>query len=125
MFVIMQRKCLECKQKLFGRSDQKFCSDQCRSSYNNRIRGDANNFVRNVNNILRKNRRILESFNPASKTVKVSREKLLTAGFNFSYYTNTYQTKKSKKVYRFCYEHGYLELENNVLALVVRKEYVE
>lgn len=89
------------------------------------MRSDANNFVRNINNILRKNRRILESFNPDSKTVKITREKLLTAGFNFSYFTNVYETKKSKKVYHFCYDHGYLELTNGWLALVVRKEYVE
>lgn len=121
----MSRTCLECGTKLHGRVDQKYCSDQCRSAYNNKLKSDPNNYVRNINNILRRNRRILEKFNPDSKTIKVKREKLLQAGFNFSYFTNVYETKKSQKTYHFCYDQGYLELDNDVFALVVRKEYVE
>ena len=116
----MSRACIECGDKLFGRVDQKYCSDQCRSSYNNKLKSDANNYVRNINNILRKNRRILEKFNPEGKTVKVKRQKLLEEGFRFSYFTNIYE-----KIYHFCYDHGYLELDNDVFALVVRKEYVD
>lgn len=119
----MARKCLECGEKLYGRLDQKYCSDQCRSSYNNKLNSDPNNFVRNINNILRKNRRILESFNPAGKTIKVHKDKLMEQGFKFNYFTNIYKTKT--KTYRFCYEQGYLELDNGWMALVVRKEYVE
>lgn len=79
--------------------------------------------MRNVNNILRKNRRILEKYNPDGKS-KVHKSKLRDAGFKFSYFTNMYQTK-SGKTYYFCYEHGYLPIENGWYALVVRQEYVE
>jgi hypothetical protein len=34
---------------------QKFCSDVCRNAYNNKINKDSTNFMRNVNNKLRKN----------------------------------------------------------------------
>ena len=118
-----KKSCLECGDAIKGRADKKFCSDQCRSSYNNRQNSDVNNFMRNVNNILRKNRRILADLNPNGKA-KVHRDKLLERGFKFSYFTNIYRTKAGKHYY-FCYEQGYLELDNDWYALVIRQQYVE
>ena len=116
-------QCQECGEEIIGRPDKKFCSDQCRSSYNNRLNSDSINFVRNINNILRKNRRILEELNPDGKT-KVHKDKLLERGFKFSYFTNEYLTKNGNS-YRFCYDQGYLQLDNDFYALVVRQQYVE
>ena len=45
-------------------------------------------------------------------------------GFRFGYFTNEYATR-SGNIYRFCYEQGYLELDKDYFALVVRKEYVD
>ena len=45
-------------------------------------------------------------------------------GFKFSYFTNIYKTKAGKEYY-FVYDQGYLELEDNYYALVIRKSYVE
>lgn len=118
-----KRSCLECDTEFFGRRDKKFCCDQCRNNYNNRLNSDASNFVRNINNTLRKNRRILAELNPTGKT-KLHRDKLLSKGFNFSYFTNIYTTKAGK-VYHFCYDQGYLLLDNDYLALVIRQEYVQ
>lgn len=112
----MEGKCLECGDTFAGRVDKRFCSDQCRNNYNNRQNSDANNLVRGVNKILRRNRRILEELTPAGKA-RVHRDKLALKGFNFRYYTNTYTTKAGQ-VYHFCYEYGYLRLEDNYLALV-------
>jgi len=119
----MKRLCKNCETEFFGRQDKKFCSDYCRNNYNNRLNSDAYNFVRNINNTLRKNRRILAQLNPTGKT-KVHRDKLMANGFNFNYHTNTYVTKAGKTYY-FCYDQGYLELENGILALVIRLEYVQ
>ena len=76
--------------------------------------------MRNVNNILRKNRRILIEANPAGKT-KISREKLNQKGFDFNYFTNIYKTKEGS-IYYYCYEQGYLPIENNWYLLVERKD---
>jgi hypothetical protein len=119
----MKRKCLECGESIIGRADKKYCSAQCRSSYNNRLNSDTVNFVRNINNILRRNRRILVALNPTGKA-RVHREQLLEQGFRFGYFTNEYVTK-SGNVYRFCYDQGYLEREDDYFTLVVRKAYVE
>lgn len=114
-----EKSCAECGSKITGRADKKFCSDQCRVAYNNRTRGEKTNYVRNVNNILNKNRRILEELNPTGKT-KVSRNKLSLKGFDFGYHTDTYRTKDGS-YYRYCYEQGYLELDSKTV-LVVKKE---
>ena len=112
------KTCLYCEKPLQGRSDKKFCDDQCRNSYNNQLNSDSNNYVRNINNILRRNRRILEELNISGKT-NVPKNKLQEHGFNFNYFTNVLRTKNNKTYY-FCYEHGYLPIENDWYMLVIR-----
>lgn len=116
-----EKKCLECGDKLVGRTDKKFCSDQCRISYNNKLNSDETNYVRNVNNALRKNRRILAELNPTRKTVSVSRQKLLEKGFDFAYLTSLFTTREGK-IYKYCYEQGYLETDKGYYLLVVKKD---
>lgn len=111
-----ERKCLECDRKLMGRADQKFCSDMCRNTYNNRLKAYTNNTIRNVNNLLKKNRRVLDKLCPGDKT-KVLRKTLEENGFNFNYFTNIRRTQKGN-VYHFIYDLGYLELENNFILIV-------
>lgn len=116
------RNCLSCGKALRGRSDKKFCDDYCRNNYNNQLKADDNNYVRNVNNALRKNRRILlESLPSGQELTKVTRDKLVEAGFRFKYFTHTYTNKKGN-TYFFCYEYGYLPLEGDLLLVVKRKE---
>lgn len=116
-----ERKCPECGDVIVGRADKKFCSDQCRNTYNNKLNSDASNTVRNINNILRKNRRILQESNKQSGKSMVNKEVLLTKGFNFTYHTHTYTTKKGD-IYIFCYEQGYLYLEDKDLYLLVENK---
>ena len=118
-----KKKCLECRFEIIGRSDKKFCSDQCRNNYNNNLKKDETNYIRNVNNILRKNRRILLGLNPGGKA-KISRSRLQMKGFNFDYYTNTYTTKNNK-IYYYCYDQGYLQMDGDYFFLVLKKDYVD
>ena len=113
------RACPECGEPLRGRSDKKFCSDMCRNAYNNKQNSDITNLVRNVNNSLRKNRRILEKALQGEKTT-IARQKLLDKGFNFNFFTNQVTTK-NKHTYNFCYEFGYLPIENDYILVVKRK----
>lgn len=78
--------------------------------------------MRNINNALGKNRRILESFFMAEEEMaKTTLEKLLEKGFLFKYITHTYTNKKGN-VYFFVYDLGYLPLDNDWYLLVKRKE---
>lgn len=113
------KTCLECDREILGRSDKKFCTDSCRSAYNNKILAGPENFVRKINRKLKKNRKILELLNPDGKT-KTHRDRLLKEGFDFDFFTNVYMTRDQKE-YRFCYDHGYLPLGNDFLLLVRRE----
>jgi hypothetical protein len=113
--------CIECETSFKGRADKKFCCDQCRTTYNNRLKSIEHNHIKNVNSILKKNRRILLEMNPDGKS-KVSREKLKSKGFNFTYFTSTYTTKEGAQ-YFYCYDQGYLPIEKEYCLLVVKKEF--
>lgn len=116
------KTCLTCGKSLKGRSDKKFCDDYCRNNYNNQIKAESNNHIRNINNALKKNRRILAELLPdAEEMAKTTFEKLMQQGFQFKYITHTYTNKKGN-TYFFCYEYGYLPLENNWYLLVRRRE---
>jgi len=115
------KNCLACNKKLQGRADKKFCNDYCRNNYNNSLKSVNSNVVRNINNVLQKNRRILEGVLGAEGMMKVMKEKLAEQGFNFKYITHTYTNKKGN-VYFFIYEYGYLPLEGDWVLVVKRKE---
>jgi hypothetical protein len=115
------RKCLACDKTLQGRADKKFCNDYCRNAYNNQLKSANSTVVRNINNTLIKNRRILETVLGSEEMIKTNKEKLLQQGFNFKYLTHSYTNKKGN-VYFFCYEYGYLPLEHDWFLIVKRKE---
>lgn len=119
----MSKTCLECEEEIKGRADKKFCSDQCRNAYNNKLKSGTSDYVRSVNNALKKNRKILQELLPEA-TCRTTRSKLLQKGFDFNFMTSSYTNRKNATYY-FCYEYGYLPLENDLCFLVRRKEYMD
>lgn len=116
------KNCMACGKPLKGRVDKKFCDDYCRNNYNNQLKLSDNGVVRHINNTLAKNRRILQTFLPADKeTTKTTRDQLLVKGFSFNYLTHIYTTKVGKQ-YFYCYDYGYLPLENDWYLIVKKKE---
>jgi len=118
-----KRHCLSCETEIFGRIDKKYCSDYCRNDQHNKNNRDVTSYMRNVNNILRKNRRILDRLNPNGKA-KIKETTLMEEGFNFAYHTNVYKTQKGG-TYFFCYDQGYIKYEDGWLALVIKQDYVK
>src|SRR6059036_2201179 len=102
------RNCLACNRSIKGRTDKKFCDDSCRNNYNNRLNSDASPLIRNINNILRKNRRILEELlSGMEKPVTViDKQKLIEKGFHFEYFTEQFTNDRNEK-YFYCYDYGY------------------
>ncbi|WP_310559571.1 hypothetical protein, partial [Flavobacterium sp.] len=89
-------------------------------AYNNKINKDSTNFMRNVNNKLRKNYRILSELNLEEKS-KTTKSKLLSKGFEFEYFTNILNTNTGNTYY-FIYDQGYRVLEGEYYMLV-KKEF--
>ncbi|MDX5583870.1 MAG: hypothetical protein QNK20_02920 [Aureibaculum sp.] len=115
----MKKLCPECGGKIIGREDKKFCSDYCRNAYNNKVNKDSKNLIRNTNNRLRKNYKILSDLNKSGKT-KVNRVKLLDQNFDFNFFTSIYTTKTGN-TYFYIYDQGYLPLENEYYLLIKRE----
>jgi len=116
----MERKCLECGDEIRGRVDKKYCSDHCRNAYNNKVNKDSKNLIRNINNRLRKNYRVLDSFPLKEGKTKTTRTRLIDRGFDFEFITNLYTTKKGTTYY-FVYDLGYLPLDNDYYMIVKRE----
>ena len=114
------KTCLACNKPLKGRIDKKFCDDYCRNNYNNhqKSKGSNSSLVRTVNNALLKNRKILEGIlSGDEETAKANKEKLQRLGFQFKFITHIYTTKTGK-TYFYCYDYGYLPLDNDWYLIV-------
>jgi hypothetical protein len=117
-FPAMSKKCMICKEPIFGRIDKQFCSDNCRNRYHNSLKSIESMYLRRVNYILRRNRRILlESFHKGQDVVFY--QHLLNKGFNYSYITN-YQINESGCTSYYCYDIGYTYHSNLEIRLLKR-----
>ena len=95
-----ERQCLECNDPITGRSDKRFCGDQCRNAYNNREQRENKRNIYKINRRLLRNYRILKKLNKGDKT-KITDKKLLNAAFYFFPY-HQYLSHKSWKDLLFC-----------------------
>jgi hypothetical protein len=113
------RTCLLCNQPLKGRTDKKYCDDYCRNAYNNQQKAKTvNNYIKNINNALLKNRRILESIlSDNGETIKTPKERLHWQGFQFKYSTHSLTTPTGQTCF-YCYEYGYVNLDNEWCLVV-------
>ncbi len=118
-----KRACLDCGDTVRGRADKKFCSDQCRNNYNNRLNKDNNQYVRNVHTLLRRNRRILSDLYSEGKR-KIHRDALFALGYNFNFFTHTIELQ-SGETSRFCFEYGYAEPETDFVELIYNGQFLD
>lgn len=110
------RHCQECGLILIGRSDKKFCSDQCRASFHNREYSQNSESIRRVNRVLKRNRFVLGKLAEQGK-FQINKKKLEEMGFNFDFYTHLRKKKDGSKVF-YCYETGYLREEGDEFRIV-------
>ena len=108
---LTHKTCKACGHIIRGRSDKKFCNDYCRNAFNNLLKAPTGNQIRNINNQLSKNRRVLDSLlPPGEQLVMVPMIELVGMGFNKKFHTQT-KTTKTGTTYFYCYDLGYLIVE--------------
>ena len=113
--------CISCQKPIKGRTDKKYCNDYCRNSYNNQMHSSCNNYIRHINSLLQKNRRILAALIPEKSTqAKTSYTQLLEQGFLFQYCTHKVSNKKGIQ-FHFCYDYGYKAVTDSNYLVVKRK----
>ena len=82
-------KCLECAADIVGRVDKKFCSDYCRNAYNNKRYKEEQHIVREINKILKTNRKILQEMKKAGLGM-ISESSLVEKGYRINYATASF-----------------------------------
>ena len=102
-----------CSKVVKGRIDRQFCSKYCKSEhhYSKRKSSGKEYFKLKVDDILRKNRKVLAKYNKKSKTT-IRKEDLLAEGFNPQFFTHYWKTKTGD-TYLFCYEQGFKSVKDN------------
>ena len=104
-----KKYCLYCNDEMIGRRDKRFCTPNCKSAYHyQKSLEEEANLYNKIDNQLKFNRRLLKNYNKAGKAT-VRKDVLLKEGFNPKYFTHYWKNKEGK-VYLFCYEFGFLEL---------------
>ena len=103
------KTCRVCGSELKGRQDKKYCSIKCKNAlyYQNRIQHES--FFFQVEKHLKTNRKILKHYNKEGYTT-LRKEKLLAAGFNPRFFTHYWKNQKGQ-AYLFCYEYGFMEID--------------
>lgn len=114
------RECDYCGAQVRGRSDKRFCNAECRNGYHNHHAAIEDAFMRKVNKVLRRNRRILTALTPDGKNY-ATRTRLEDQGFSFKYFTHMSPSRDGQR-YTWVYEYGYLEIRQNYFMLVHRSD---
>ncbi len=104
------RKCLECQELFDGRSDKKFCSQGCKSSYHYKEMKQSEVYYNSIDKQLKTNRKLLKYYNKAGKAF-IRKEIIINKGFNPTYTTHHWTAQNGNK-YLFCYEYGFMEVIN-------------
>lgn len=113
------KQCLYCNKTIRGRSDKKFCKDYCRNYYNQRQKVKDGEAEKKINQILSKNKRVLQQISEEGNYVSVPKERLLSMGFDQRFCTEVHFTKSNTACF-FCYEYGLLFSSGN-LAIVFER----
>jgi hypothetical protein len=105
-------KCLFCNTVLQGRSDKKFCNDNCRNFYHNKNKSKSRSSIRKINIILNRNYEILEKLFTDNRKIPIVEEiKFVALNFDFAYSTHSVTDKEGRTVY-YCYDFGYYRIQD-------------
>lgn len=107
------KQCLHCSQKVVGRTDKKFCSAGCRSTYHNELR----NRTSQQEYQLMFNRQLLHFVRTAlsSEENRLALKPLKSLGFDPDVCTN--QREHQGQLYRYCFEMAYSVNETELILL--------
>jgi hypothetical protein len=131
-----EKVCLDCGGPLGpGREDRRYCSDACKTNYNNRMRRAAKQgekdqvekdpaelpeFIIKIQAIQLRNRNILAQLCDEDRISRVRMRDLVGVGFNPKFFTSQADPTGDGHIYRFCFEYGCWEREDGVVTIVCR-----
>ena len=107
--------CLECGDKIrYGRTDKKFCCEDCRTRHNNALARDSRSFRRRVMQALTRNYTILTNLHKAD-VGSIEMLDLMTMGFNPSIVTS--HRKSGRHDEYSCFDIKYIMTSTRVYSI--------
>ena len=117
-----ERKCLMCKSPFRGRTDKKYCTTRCKSTYHKKLSAHTHRATRKIDKILHRNRSILQELLGKRVNAKqVAKEDLDAKGFSFTHFTGCHRNTQNKMIY-FVYDFSWMRFsDNNLYIKRIRK----
>ena len=117
----MNRQCEQCGNPLAGRSDKRFCSVKCKNDFYSSQRRETRFATREVDQILHRNREILQTIMGEKRNkMTIARLELTQMGFNFDFITGIYSNKQGK-MYHNVYDFAWMAFSTQEILIVRRK----
>lgn len=110
--------CINCESEIFyGRSDKKFCTDKCKSTFNNKLNALPGSF-KAVNNVLKNDLKVLLKLLEKINSITITKLELKALGFSFKHFTHI-EYKKSLKGNIFgIYDFSYYFIDDNNIKII-------
>jgi len=119
-----KRYCLNCHRPVTGRSDKKFCSDSCRTTYNNRLYSRQRNALNRIDRILKKNHAIIDRLYSRGER-EIEFTELFGMGFNFYYITSLRENPDTGNSFILgCYDYSYI-IDRNGKVIIGKKRFTQ
>ena len=111
-----KRCCIFCGRELIGRSDKKFCDDNCRNNHSYKQNKYNNDVINKVNKSLLYNRNILKSIVKSRRKI-VKKQILVNNKFNFEMMTGVRRTQKQQE-YKLVYDYAYRYINDEDVLII-------
>jgi hypothetical protein len=111
-----KRCCIFCGRELTGRSDKKFCDDNCRNNYGYQRNKYNNDVINKINKSLLYNRNILKSITKSRRKI-VKKQILVNNKFNFDMMTGVRRTQKQQE-YKLVYDYAYRYINDEDVLII-------
>lgn len=121
---VVSKPCAFCQKPVRGRSDKRFCNDQCRNSLNSLKNAPANATIRSITNVLKKNRRVLEQLSGSGNTAPIPKREMVNRGFQLEYCTQ-YIPQASGNPVICCFDFAYQVTANGKCRIINPKKQVK
>jgi predicted nucleic acid-binding Zn ribbon protein len=121
-----EKLCLNCGGPVGpGRKDKKYCSEACKTEYNNRQKEPPvmiPDFIPEINKFLLNNWKILHDCLGNKDTCKMRVRDLSGRNYNFKFFTAERVNDQDEEVYYFCYDVGYKLVEDGDKVIIVQSD---
>ena len=112
------RECLNCKEELLGRSDQKYCNRKCRSEHHNATSLRNSSIVKEVNNRLLNLYKYFLKQLGSNEEVEISALQLVEVKSSSKWMTHIKTCNRTNQTYLGIYDLYLLKLKNGNYKII-------